>query len=201
MPSPVSLEEQTAHLRSRTVWQKVSHLLRGEVNGLHLRLRLFTAPAALLPHFCFVQTRTLLYRLGGIEIGKATLLCGHVEIAGPDAVQKRLKIGTWSQITGPLYVDACASVTIGDGVFIGHHVLLITTNHEIGPPHQRCGLWKPLPIVIENGAWIGANVTVLPGVTIGQGAVVAAGALVTKDVPPNTLVGGVPAKPMRQLES
>ena len=83
-------------------------------------------------------------------------------------------------------------IFIGDGALIGHNVVLATLNHAMQP--GRRGDMCPAPIHIGKQVWIGANATVLPGVTIGDGAVVAAGAVVTKDVPANTVVGGVPAK-------
>lgn len=90
-------------------------------------------------------------------------------------------------------------ITIGDGVLIGHNVVLATINHDINPG-KRADL-HPAPIVIGNDVWIGANATVLPGVTIGDGAVIAAGAVVTRDVPPNVIVGGVPARIMKKIEN
>ena len=83
-------------------------------------------------------------------------------------------------------------IFIGDGALIGHNVVLATLNHAMEP--ERRGDMLPAPIHIGKRVWIGANAAVLPGVTIGDGAVVAAGAVVTKDVPANTVVGGVPAK-------
>jgi maltose O-acetyltransferase len=168
-----------------------------EFQGLHLRLRLI----GLLPHFMFCRLRTALYRLAGVRIGARTLILGRIEFAGPGRVQERFSLGEGCQITAPLYADACAPITIGNRVFIGHHVVLITTNHKIGPPSQRCGCWEREPITIEDGVWIGACAKLLPGVTIGRGAIVAAGAVVTRDVPPNTLVGGVPARPIRTLDT
>ncbi len=88
-------------------------------------------------------------------------------------------------------------ITIGDGALIGHGVVLATLNHGLDPAH-RYDLY-PAPIHIGKGVWIGANATVLPGVTIGDHAVIAAGAVVTKDVPPNTLAGGVPAKMIKRI--
>ena len=88
-------------------------------------------------------------------------------------------------------------VTIGDDVLIGHNTVLATLNHDYSPA-LRSSL-HPAPIVIENRVWIGSNATILPGVTIGEGAIVAAGAVVSRDVPPNTIVGGVPAKVIRSL--
>ena len=70
----------------------------------------------------------------------------------------------------------------------------------MGDPECRAGAHLARPIRIESGAWIGARSTILPGVTVGHGAVVAAGAVVTRDVEPNTLVAGVPARVLRSLE-
>jgi acetyltransferase-like isoleucine patch superfamily enzyme len=89
-------------------------------------------------------------------------------------------------------------ITIGDGALIGHNVVLSTLNHDIDP-RKRSSL-HPAPIVIGKNVWIGANVTVLRGVTIGDDAVIAAGAVVTKDVPANVIVGGVPAKIIKKIE-
>lgn len=88
-------------------------------------------------------------------------------------------------------------IFIGDGVLIGHNVVLATLNHAMQP--ERRSDMLPAPIHIGKRVWIGSNATVLPGVTIGDGAVVAAGAVVTRDVPANTVVGGVPAKVIRHI--
>lgn len=90
-------------------------------------------------------------------------------------------------------------ITIGDGVLIGHNVVLATLNHDMNP--RKRSTLHPAPITIGNDVWIGANATVLPGVTIGDGAVIAAGAVVTKDVPSNVIVGGVPAKIIKKIET
>ena len=82
--------------------------------------------------------------------------------------------------------------------FLGHNVVLATLNHCM-IPEQRANL-EPAPIHIGKNVWIGANAMVLPGVTIGDGAVIAAGAIVTKDVPPFTVVGGSPAKVIKMIE-
>ena len=86
-------------------------------------------------------------------------------------------------------------ITIGDGTLIGHGSTLTTLNHDIDP-NRRADM-TPAPIVIGHDVWLGAAVTVLPGVTIGDGAIVGAGAVATKDVPANSVVAGVPAKLIR----
>lgn len=88
-------------------------------------------------------------------------------------------------------------IFIGDGALIGHNVVLATLNHAMQP--ERRSDMLPAPIHIGKRVWIGSNATVLPGVNIGDGAVVAAGAVVTKDVPANTVVGGVPAKVIHSI--
>jgi acetyltransferase-like isoleucine patch superfamily enzyme len=91
-----------------------------------------------------------------------------------------------------------APITIGDDVMIAHRVNLITSGHPV-PPGQRRDAITAAPITIGTNVWIGAAATVLPGVTIGAGSMVAAGAVVTRDVPPATLVAGNPARVVREL--
>ena len=88
-------------------------------------------------------------------------------------------------------------ITIEDNVLIGPKVNLITENHPLNPNDRKSLICKP--IVIKRNTWIGAAATILPGVTIGENSVVAAGAVVTADVPPNTIVGGVPAKFIKNI--
>lgn len=89
-------------------------------------------------------------------------------------------------------------ITIGNDCLLGHHCTIATINHAQDP--DKRGDMVFLPVKIEDKVWIGANVTILPGVTIGEGAIVAAGAVVTKDVAPRTIVGGVPAKVIKTIE-
>ena len=89
-------------------------------------------------------------------------------------------------------------IEIGNNVLIGQQVVLATLNHDL-QPDKRANM-QPSPIKIGNDVWIGAHATILPGVTIGDGAVIAAGAVVTKDVPKNTVVAGVPAKVIKKIE-
>ncbi|WP_289623406.1 DapH/DapD/GlmU-related protein [Flavihumibacter fluvii] len=111
--------------------------------------------------------------------------------------------GRFIQIGKNVFINhACSfldmgGITIEDNVLIGPKVNLITENHPLDPAERSSLICKP--IVIKRNAWIGAAVTLLPGVTIGENAVVAAGAVVTKDVPANTVVGGIPAKHIRNI--
>lgn len=89
-------------------------------------------------------------------------------------------------------------IFIGDGVLIGHNVVLATIDHDLDPRSRRNHY---APIRIGNNVWIGSGAVITKGITIGEGAVVAAGAVVTRDVPPNTVVGGVPARVIRTVEA
>jgi maltose O-acetyltransferase len=153
-----------------------------------------------LPPFSFARARTLALRAAGVRIGARSGILGPLDITGPGDLRKLFSVGDDTFISGPLHVDLGAEVRIGSRVQFGHHVVLLTMDHEMGPSEARCGRLVAAPITIGDGVWIASRATVLPGVTIGDGAVVAAGAVVTRDVPPNTLVGGVPAKLVRDLE-
>lgn len=89
-------------------------------------------------------------------------------------------------------------ITLGDGTFLGNNVVLTTMNHDFNPEHRSTTY--PAPIVTGKNVWIGSSVTVVPGVTIGDGAIVGAGSVVTKDVPPYTIVAGVPARVIRKFD-
>jgi acetyltransferase-like isoleucine patch superfamily enzyme len=89
-------------------------------------------------------------------------------------------------------------ITIEDDVQIGPKVNLITENHPLNPSKRKVLDLKP--ILVKQNVWIGAAATILPGITIGENSVVAAGAIVNKDVPANTVVGGVPAKIIKNLQ-
>lgn len=89
-------------------------------------------------------------------------------------------------------------ITIEDNVLIGPKVSLLSEGHPLTPENRQSLV--PGPIYIKKNAWIGAGATILPGVTIGENAVVAAGAVVSKDVPANTVVGGLPAKVIKTIE-
>lgn len=107
----------------------------------------------------------------------------------------KLKIGNESGLGR--YSIAQGNITIGDGVMIGPYCFIYTRNHktdDLDIPMFKQGLTEKKPVVIENDVWIGARVTILPGVHVGSGSIIAAGSVVTKDVPPYAVVGGNPAK-------
>lgn len=115
-----------------------------------------------------------------------------------------INIGQFTRIGKNVFINhACSfldmgGITIEDDVLIGPKVNLITEGHPLNPAERKALTVQP--IVIRRNAWIGAAVTILPGVTVGENSVVAAGAVVTKDVPANTVVAGVPAKVIKTIE-
>ncbi len=102
-----------------------------------------------------------------------------------------------------VFINACChfqdhgGVTIGDGSQIGHNVVFATLNHFLTPEQRK--MTYSAPIVLGKNVWVGSNVTILQGVSIGDNAVIGAGAVVTHDVPPNTVAVGVPAKVVKQI--
>lgn len=132
--------------------------------------------------------RNILYKyLFKVKIGNKSIIYCRCRVASPWNVQ----IGNNSIIGYDAYLDGRVGITIGNNVCTARELRIFTMEHDITSP--TFGITSA-PVKINDWAWIGTRVTILPGVTVGEGAVVASGAVVTKDVPPWTLVGGVPAK-------
>jgi len=142
------------------------------------------------------QLRAALLKLNGAKIGRDCFVRGGLQIQE----SFNLTLGDDVFINHGCCFDASAPITIGAGVRISYQVTLITGGHDIGPHECRAGGMDPQPIDIGTGAWIGARATILSGVKVGAGAVVAACAVVTRDVPADTLVIGCPARVVRTLE-
>jgi len=132
-------------------------------------------------------------RVLGWRIGPGvTILMGqHVQMAGVRSSGTKVSIGKGSVINHDCLLYTTGGLIIGENVSISSGVWLVTGTHDMNDPLFPD---RYVPIVIGNYAWIGIRATVLAGVTIGEGAVIMAGAMVTRDVPPYTVVGGVPAK-------
>jgi maltose O-acetyltransferase len=179
--------------------RRALQMIREEFYGFQPRQMLVRLLALPLPEHTCSRLRTRILRLAGYKIGHGTTFAGMPLIAGSGDLRPRLSFGSHCWINTGLRLDVSSTITICDHVAIGHEVMFITSTHEYGPPEHRAGRLTAAPIVVEPGSWFGARCMILPGVTIGQGAVVAAGAVVNRDVPPNTLVGGVPARVLRDL--
>lgn len=131
--------------------------------------------------------RKWFYQLMGAKIGKNTVLCRRVEVLYPKGLKlsNNISIGWFSEL------DARGGITVEHNTNISSHVKMITGSHDIDDPNYTADFQ---PIYIGHHCWIGTGAIILNNVMIGDGAVVAAGAVVTKNVPAYTVVGGVPAK-------
>lgn len=139
------------------------------------------------------ETREKLSELIGYALDKSTTVFAPIHIN----FGKAIKIGKNVFINHACSFLDMGGITIEDNVLIGPKVNLVTENHPLLATERRgllCGA-----ILIKRNAWIGAGATILPGVTIGENSIVAAGAVVSKDVPDNTIVGGVPAKFIKSI--
>lgn len=165
------------------------------------------------------------YAQFGAVVSRTIRLCVEMNATATDVDQVRHRLGeiietevdTSTVIFPPFYTNFGRFIRLGKNIFINHDcsfldiggitiedhvqigpkVSLITENHPLDPGDRKTVL--PGPIVIKRNAWIGAGVTILPGVTIGENAVVAAGAVVSRNVPANTVVAGIPAKVVKTL--
>ncbi len=135
--------------------------------------------------------------LYGCEVGDNSKVGTFVEI------QKKAKIGKNCKISSHTFI--CEGVTVEDDVFVGHNVSFINDKYPrstvAGGGLQTEADWKVVPTLVKRGASIGTSSTILCGVTIGENAIVGAGSVVTKDVPDNCVVAGVPAKVLRRVET
>lgn len=149
--------------------------------------------------FCLfpMKVRIAFYKLFGMKIGKGTSILPRCYFETPWLVQ----IGENSFINQnvKVYNGPNSSVLIGNHVSISYDVRFVGINHEIGPEEHRAGKHIYKSIKVEDGCWIGAGVSILPGVTLGKGCVIGVGAVVTKNCEPNTVYVGVPARPIRKL--
>lgn len=137
------------------------------------------------------EMRALMSRLTASEIDESFVLFPpfHTDCGKNTKIGKRVFVNAGCQFQDQ------GGITIGDDVLVGPQTIIATLNHD---PDKRGGMFAK-PVVICEKVWLGARVTICPGVTIGDGAIVAAGAVVTKDVQPRTVVAGVPAKAIKRI--
>jgi maltose O-acetyltransferase len=186
-------------LRKAACVTKFWKAIWGEFNGLRVRLVLARLLCAVLPVYTGNRLRAGVLRAAGFTIGPGTFFGDMPGIIGTGDIYTRFSIGGSCWINVGCLFDLSSSITIGDHVALGPQVTVLTSTHVLGSSVRRTGPLQNLPVTIGDGCWLGARCTILPGVTIGQGAVVAAGAMVHRDVPPNTLVAGVPARVIKML--
>jgi len=177
----------------------LSRVWREEAESLHPRWRLACALTATIPPGTGLRLRPRVYRLAGVRVGAGTVIAGRVRLSGAGRPAERLHIGPNCFINDQVWFNLGGDVTIQEGVSIGMECLVLTETHELAGPTARAGSAVTESVVIERGAWLGARVTLLPGVTVGSGSVVAAGSVVPASLPPNVLAAGVPARVIRSL--
>ncbi|MBM0415982.1 DapH/DapD/GlmU-related protein [Aeromonas veronii] len=152
----------------------------------------------LLPVSRFFHTKRLLLKWAGVDIGNNVSFCGGGGIYGNGNVM--IGDDTWFSPGCTIFSHVDINIRIGARCDFGPLVKIIPGTHMIGNSSRRAGKGMALPITIGDGCWIGADVLIIGGVNIGNGVVVAAGSVVTRDVPDNVLVAGVPAVIKRALQ-
>lgn len=155
----------------------------------------------LLPDFFSGVIRARIYRLAGFKIGQGTFIIGNLDlISGQPGFYDKLEVGPNNVIGNRVAINLDDKVILEENVSISPFVRIYTGTHNIGPgSNRRQHELLSKPVVIERGSWIGMCAVILPGVRIGHGSIVAAGAVVTKDIPPDSYVEGNPAKVIQTL--
>jgi maltose O-acetyltransferase len=175
----------------RGVWHK-------EAYAFEPRLQLGLMLSRLLPPLVGNKLRTAILRWAGLQIGRGTIVGGALTVVGRLG-PRGLSVGEECIVNGQCLLDVNDPIEIGDRTALAQQVMILTGTHHLGGPERRWGPIRELPVRVGSGVWIGARALILPGVSIGDGSVVAAGSVVTRDVPPNTLVAGAPARVIREL--
>jgi len=140
-----------------------------------------------------LATRQRLYRRFGLDI-ETDQVYPRCYFHSAD-----LHVGPGALLNHGVHIENVARVEIGARTALGIFTTIITSDHEIGPPEERCGQWTRRPVTIGSGCWIGARALLMPGSTVGDGSIVAAGAVVRGTLEPNGLYAGVPARLVREL--
>lgn len=175
MASPVSIVRRLGVILRR-------HLFNVWVNGI--------ISSMLVPD----RARWILLRASGLNVERSVIDArGFIG-------SRSVSIGRGSSLNFGVFLDGSAPVRIGRNASIGMNVLVLTGSHELGESGKRAGELNRAPVTIGEGAWIGANSVILPGVTVGRGAVVGSASVVMKDVAPDTVVMGNPARLVRRLD-
>lgn len=180
---------------------KISYYLQALQNSFHGRWILANLLCRLLPDFFSGVFRARVYRLAGLKIGYGCFIMSNMELlSGLSGFYDKLEVGKDCLISSHVTINLDDKVTIGENVTIGPFVKIYTGSHKMGSSSRRCSSeLSSAPVIIGAGSWVAMSAVILPGVNIGTGCVVAAGSVVTKDIPANSYVAGVPAIVQRQL--
>ena len=180
--------------------RRVTTALENEIGQLRPLQHAVDLATRAIPTQVGNQMRAAALRARGIEVGRGTLVYGPPEFSsGQMGAFAKMVIGDDCVIDAGCAFELGEAITIGNRVTLGYNVMIITTSHELGPREHRAGEVVRSAVRIEDGVWIGPRSIVLPGVTIGAGAVVDASSVVNKNVAPNTRVRGTPARQVEEL--
>ena len=185
---------------------KEANLLLGKQShlGCHTDIRIGSGGSLIVGHELLIEQASRLFINSSWKFGNRVKIATHCAIFSRESEHYgQLYIGDGTHIGDNAIIDVSDNVTIGNEVAIGPNCTVYTHDHNY--TNTAVAAWKggiiKNPVIIKDGAWIGSGVTLLPGVTIGERAVIAAGSMVTKSVPPNTIWGGVPAKQIKEIKT
>jgi maltose O-acetyltransferase len=174
--------------------ERLAREIRSLRDGVNPRFGVADFAARLLPNYALCCTRAWLYRAAGCDISSSVTIQGALQLLGSGPSAGRLHVGTGTIIAPLVTLGLDSDVFLGRNVSVAPGTVFHTATHAIGFGSRRMQL--PViaqPIVVEDGVWIGARCVILPGIRIGRGSIVAAGSVVTENVPPNSFIEGNPA--------
>src|SRR4051812_8018470 len=157
---------------------------------MRVPLPLIEAVLHRLPTFVGARSITRALRLAGVQIATNSIFWGMPTLAGSGDIAPRLSIGELCGLNFGCYFELDAPVTLVEHVAVGHEVMFLTRTHDPSDPTRRGKAVGAKPIRVGAGAWLGSRCIIMPGVTIGAGAVVGASVVVHEDLPANTLLAG-----------
>ncbi len=189
---PVAVGSTGSPKSFRQTLRILMHILRDDVVGAAQYYFVVKLAGA---YFVPRPLRYVLYRIAGVRL-QQSIIAPRLFIGGPPS---NLTIGHGTGINLDCFFDCLAKVTLGRSVMVGMGVTIVTSDHPVGPDGRPQGQVVGRDVVIGDRAWLGARSMILPGVTVGEGAVISAGAVVTRDCRPYAVYAGVPARLIGQL--
>jgi maltose O-acetyltransferase len=195
------LSENAVAARPQSRIAKLGLYAQDLLQSVHLKYRLANFLCGILPDDASGPIRTWCYRRIGLDVAHGAFIMSNLRlVSGVEGFYSKLHVGPGVVTGSRITINLDAPVTIGKNVSLGPDVIIYTGTHPLGPGSQRrLSDIIAKPVTIEDGSWVGLAAIILPGITIGHGSVIAAGAVVTQDVPPDSYVEGNPAQVVRKL--
>lgn len=170
-------------------------ILSKVLKKIHLYLKYVILDTFANSHICPIVVRRHIYNCAGHKITGVI----HAECFLGYGPKGHLTLGKGSYCNFRCFFDLGDDISIGENCSVAYGVTFCNSYHELGGPSQRAGQGKTGKIVVQDGCWIGTNVTIMPNVCIGNGCIIAASSVVTKNCDPNGLYAGVPARRIKDL--